>query len=154
MTDKRALSLAETTLVFSCILPDAFIPDNGFCSKIFESLEFTVNHESISNRSSDAEYYITDHFLTQLSYDVGVMERGMAIRGTWDANNYDASGITDLMKVERGGHRFKKSDGSWWRQYNFITPINLGFAREGRLLPGSIPYRLFIVFSVLVLNIF
>ena len=95
----------------------------------------------MSNRSSDAEYFITDHFLTQISYDVGVMERGMAIRGTWDNNNYDAAGITNLMKAERGGHRFKKTDGSWWRKYNFITPINVGFARDGRILPGSIPYR-------------
>lgn len=117
------------------------MPDNGFCSKLFESLELTINHESVSNRSSDAEYFITDHFLTQISYDVGVMERGMAIRGTWDNNNYDAAGITNLMKAERGGHRFKKTDGSWWRKYNFITPINVGFARDGRILPGSIPYR-------------
>ena len=86
------------------------MPDNGFCSKLFESLEVTVNHESVSNRSSDAEYFITDHLLTNLSYDAGVMERGMAIRGTWDTNNYDAAGVTNLMKVERGGHRFKKSE--------------------------------------------
>lgn len=140
-TDKRALFLAETTLSFSCILPYDFIPDNGFCSKLFESVEFTINHESITNRSSDSEYYMTDHLLTYLNYDVGVMERGMAIRGTWDANNYDAGGLTDFMKVERGGRVFTKQDGTKWRKYNFITPINMGFARDGRLLPGTVPYR-------------
>ena len=31
--DKRCLYLAETTLQFSVLLPEAFIPDNGFCAK-------------------------------------------------------------------------------------------------------------------------
>lgn len=133
--------MAETTFSFACELPSDFLPDNGFCSKLFESLELTVNHESISNRSSDAEYFVTDHFLTYLNYDVGIIERGMGIRGTWDCKNYDASGIDNGTKIERGGDIIKKSDGSLWRKYHFITPINIGFARDGRLLPGSIPYR-------------
>ena len=97
----------------------------------------------MSNRSSDAEYLYSDFFLTQLTYDVGVIERGMQIRGVYDVNNYDADGITDLMKIERGGHTFQKSDKTWWRKYNFITPLNLGLARDGKILPSGIPYRYF-----------
>ena len=101
----------------------------------------TINHESISNRSSDSEYFYTDHFLTNQLYDVGMLERSMKYRGIFDPRNYDSSGLTDLIKVERGGHIITKKDGSKWRKYYFITPINIGFARDGKLLPYSIPYR-------------
>ena len=103
-------------------------------------MEFQINHESLSNRSSDAEYFYTDHFLTSLLYDVGSIERAMKIRGIYDPRNYDSDGITDLMKVERGGEIITKTDGKW-RKYNFISPINIGFARDGKLLPPNIPYR-------------
>ena len=109
---------------------------------MFESLEITVNHESLHGRSSDAEYFLTDHLMTNLVYDSGVIERGMKIKGFYDSNNFDSVGITDQMKIERGGNLFVKNEETF-RKYNFIMPINHGIAREGKLLPPNSRYRYF-----------
>ena len=107
----------------------------------FESLELTVNHESINNRSTDADYYYSENLMLNLQYDSGIKERNMQIRGIYDINDYDSSGLTENMIIERGGNTFEKN-GVKMRKYNFISPINHGVARDGCLLPPGIRYRL------------
>lgn len=104
-------------------------------------MELTVNHESINNRSTDADYYYSENLMLNLQYDSGIKERNMQIRGIYDINNFDSVSITDEMVVDGGGNTFEK-DGKNWRKYNFIAPINHGVARDGCLLPPGIRYRL------------
>ena len=100
-----------------------------------------INHESIGTRSCDAEYYISNYFLTQLSYDSGYLERAMQIRGIYDSHNFDTSYLTDAQKDDRSGRVYTGGDGAKYRRYNFICPINNGLARDGKVLPPNIPYK-------------
>jgi len=107
---------------------------------VFESLELSINHESLNTRSCDAEYFYSDHILTVLTFDSGYVNRAMAIRGTFDDNHYDSRGLSSDIIDDRKGHVVTRN-GAKFRRYNFITPINIGIARDGVLLPPNIPYR-------------
>ncbi len=103
-------------------------------------MEVVINHESIGTRSCDAEYYYSNYFLTQLSYDSGYLERAMKIRGIFDAHNFDVDHLSEDQKEDRSGREFTKN-GHKYRRFNFICPINNGLARDGKLLPPNIPYK-------------
>ncbi len=82
--DKRFLKLSETCLEFRIELPENYIPDNDVCAKLFENMDITVNHESISHKSSDLDYSITSYALNKVTYDDSYVASTMDINGVFD----------------------------------------------------------------------
>ena len=60
--EKSHLLFSDILLHLDVKIPKAFIPDNGFMSKLFDSIEVKINSEMVTNRSNRNEYIYTDFF--------------------------------------------------------------------------------------------
>ena len=82
--DKRYLKLSETCFEFRIELPENYVPDNDVCSKLFENLEISVNHETITHKSCDLDYSVTSYVLNKVTYDDSYVASTMDINGLFD----------------------------------------------------------------------
>ena len=141
--------MSETILRFGVEIPEEFIPDNHFAALLFENLDFFVNHELVTSKSSDSDYscsnyvFIRDGFNESAMLSNGVTEGYFETRSR-DRHNY----LKDDGTVSVGGtaHIIGKRnsavevtrEGVKYYQYWFSTPINHGLARQDKPLPAGI----------------
>ena len=141
--------LSETILRFGVEIPEELIPDNHFAALLFENLDFFVNHELVTSKSSDSDYscsnyvFIRDGFNESAMLSNGVTEGYFETRSR-DRHNY----LKDDGTVSVGGtaHIIGKRnsavevtrEGVKYYQYWFSTPINHGLARQDKPLPAGL----------------
>ena len=148
------LQLSDTRLTFSVDLPDSVVPENFFSTKLFESLEVSINHTIISSKSSDNDYFLTNYFLTRMNWDEITLKNNGSLEGYWSNENYDASHFTQQVvgngqKAENPytekrrieAEKIKKSGKEYYRYY-FVTRINCGLAMSPQPLPKNVPVKL------------
>ena len=152
------LQLADTRLTFEVDVPDTAVPENFFSTKLFESLEVSINHTVISTKSSDNDYALTNYFLTRMNWDEISLKTTGSLEGYWDNENFDASHFTkqhlanesnrtpkpenpfvDKRRIE--AEEITKSGKKYFRYY-FVTKINTGLAMSPQPLPKNVPVKL------------
>ena len=77
-----------------------FIQDNNFASKLFTSLDLTVNHEALSSRGGPVDYSeCSDLLIRLLNQSQENLRMQGTLDGTWDFNSFDSNEITpDIVK--------------------------------------------------------
>ncbi len=81
LPDKRYLYLSETLLRFSIDIPSQMVPDNFLASTLFESLDIFINHELVTSKSSDNDYFVTDMVFMREGYNDTFTKSAMTIEG-------------------------------------------------------------------------
>ena len=74
--------------------------DNNFASKLFTSLDLTVNHEALSSRGGPVDYSeCSDLLIRLLNQSQDNLKTQGTLDGTWDFNSFDSDEITpDIVK--------------------------------------------------------
>ena len=149
------LQLSDTRLTFAVDVPDTTVPENFFASKLFESLELSINHTIVSSKSSDNDYALTNYFLTRMNWDEISLKTNGSLDGYWGNENYDASHFT-VKNIASGSptpinpyvderrdeaEKVIKSGKIFYRYY-FVTRINSGLALSPQPLPKNVPIKL------------
>ena len=149
------LQLSDTRLTFALDLPSSVVPENFFATKLFESLELSINHTIVSSKSSDNDYALTNYFFTRMNWDEISLKTNGSLEGYWSNENYDASHFTQ-QKVSNSSLRpenpfaderrleaeeIEKSGKKYFRYY-FVTKINCGLAMSPQPLPKNVPIKL------------
>ena len=148
------LQLSDTRLTFQVDLPVSVVPENFFSTKLFESLEISINHTVVTNKSSDNDYALTNYFLTRMNWDEINLKTSGSLEGYWDNQNYDASHFTakefassptvqnpNADKRRDEAEKIVKSGKIYYRYY-FVTKINSGLALSPQPLPKDVPVKL------------
>lgn len=69
--------------------------DNNFASKLFSSLDLTVNHETLSSRGGPVDYSeCSDLLIRLLNQSQDNLKTQGTLDGTWDYNSFDSDEIT------------------------------------------------------------
>ena len=69
LPDKRYLLLNETVLKFGVEIPEEFVPSNFFAATLFQNLELYINHELVSHKSSDSDYFLSEYFFKKEAFN-------------------------------------------------------------------------------------
>ena len=111
-----------------------------------------MNHELITTKSSDSDYYVSDLIFVRDSYDEQYIENSMSLSGIFSNKNRDLSEFTDENGLTVGGQIHVNErrtyaeettrDGVKYYKYHLVVPINHGLARQDKPLPASIPIQL------------
>ena len=151
------LQLSDTRLTFSVDLPDSVVPENFFSSKLFESLELSINHTIVSSKSSDNDYALTNYFLTRMNWDEISLKTSGSLEGYWSNENYDAAHFTltnvaveknsptpanPFTERRRDEARKIEKNGKIYYRYYFVTKINCGLGLSPQPLPKNVPVKL------------
>ena len=99
--DKRFLCFSKTWLRFYIDIPSNYTVDNDVCSKLFENIEISLSHETITHKSSSIDNPFTNFLLHKSSYDESYMRTTMVPNGWFDSKNFD-SGDVRTAKLEKG----------------------------------------------------
>ena len=140
--------MSETILRFGVELPEEVIPDNFFASLLFENLDFYVNHELITSKSSDSDYYTSNYVFLRDGFNESALMAYGQTEGYYETRNRDLTNyVNDSGVITHGGkaHIDMKRDlavevtreGVKYYQYWFSTPINHGLARQDKPLPSG-----------------
>ena len=105
--DKRFLCFSKTWLRFYIDVPENYTVDNDMCSKLFENIEISVNHEVITHKSSSIDYPITNFLLHKATYDESYAKTTMVPNGWFDSKNFD-SGDVVTAKLQNGRNLMAK----------------------------------------------
>ena len=149
------LQLSDTRLTFCVDVPESFVPENFFAYKLFESLEVSINHTIVSNKSSDNDYALTNYFFTRMNWDELTLKNSGSLEGYWDNENYDASHFT-VQRIANGSPKPQNPNtekrrveaekivksGKQFLRYYFVTKINSGLAMSPQPLPKNVPVKL------------
>ena len=151
------LQLSDTRLTFAVDVPENAVPENFFASKLFESLELSINHTVVSSKSSDNDYALTNYFLTRMNWDEISLKTTGSLEGYWDNQNFDATHFTE--EAVAGGQNSPKPEnpnadkrrleaeeivksGKKYFRYYLVTKINNGLAMSPQPLPKNVPLKL------------
>ena len=140
--------MSETILRFGVELPKEIIPDNFFASLLFENLDFQVNHELITSKSSDGDYYTSNYVFLRDGFNESALmaygkTKGFYETRTRDLKNYvnESEAVTIggrmLIGMKRDSAIEVTRQGVKYYQYWFSTPINHGLARQDKPLPSG-----------------
>ena len=140
--------MSETILRFGVELPEEVIPDNFFASLLFENLDFYVNHELITSKSSDSDYYTSNYVFLRDGFNETALTaygktEGFYETRTRDLKNYvnESGAITAGGRAHIGYERDSTvevtREGVKYYQYWFSTPSNHGLARQDKPLPSG-----------------
>ena len=145
--------MSETILRFGVEIPEELIPDNHFAALLFENLDLYINHELITSKSSDSDYYTSNYVFLRDGFNECALSSNGISEGYFESRNRD---VTDYLlpngSLSPGGrgHLEKKRenavevtrDGIKFFQYWFSIPINHGLARQDKPLPSGKYYFL------------
>ena len=131
--------------------------DNNFASKLFTSLDLTVNHEVLSSRGGPVDYSeCSDLLIRLLNQSQDNLKTQGTLDGTWDFNSFDSDEITlDIVK-----DRFRSAEqinttpssldatttdayvGQNLKQFrfHFYTSLKTPLAYQETPLPGGCSY--------------
>ena len=122
------------------------------------SLEIYLNHELITTKSSDSDYYVSDLIFVRDSYDENYIKNAMSISGIFSNRNKDVSEFTKPDgTMSSGGQMYAQErrqyaeeserDGVKYYKYHLVVPINHGLARQDKPLPAGEHYFVFSNFN-------
>ena len=147
LPDKRYLLLNSTVLKFGVSIPDEFIPSNFFAATLFQNLELYINHELVSHKSSDSDYFLSEYFFKKEGFNAPYDANAFITEGYYDDNDHDAS-VYSSQAANLYKDYFRKSsvsdsqDGINYHKYYFCCTINHGLAKQDKPLPAGIPITL------------
>ena len=140
------MQLSESKLSFCVDVPIDFVPQNYFASKLFEYAEVRVNHMTVSAKSSDNDYFLTDYFTTRMNFDGSSLKTTGSLEGYFEPDNIDSSVIIDDDNKIAERREFARSiirdDGSLHYRYHIIMKLNIGLAMTTKPLPKEVPLKL------------
>ena len=107
-----------------------------------------MNHELITTKSSDSDYFISDLVFLRDTYNEEYAAKTMSVAGYFSDKNRDLSDFVDKDgKITNGGksHIWSRRqnaqkvvrDGVNYYRYNLIASINHGLARQPIPLPAG-----------------
>lgn len=147
--DKRYLKLSETQLSLQIELPANYWPDNDVVSKLFENLELSLNHETVSHKSSAFDYPLTNHFMTKVTFDDSYVGTTMDTNGIFDPLDCDQDVLSTFaarLRRDEKSELFHKEivhEGEHymqpWHRYYFSVLLNCPLARTTDCLPNNLP---------------
>ena len=136
--DKRCFRLRDSYLQFYVELEDDFVPDNNFCSKLFEYMDLNINYEDVSFKCSSNDYDFTTFVQQRINISDKLSKR-IPFEGNFDYFNYDSSELKNnasVVQMRQCGSKFTK-DGTNYIRYHFMTPIYHGLS-HGQILPAGV----------------
>ena len=152
LPDKRFLLLNETVLKFGVEIPQEFVPSNYFAATLFQNLEFYINHELVSHKSSDSDYFLSDFFFKKEAFNAPYDETALITEGYFEDNDHDtdsyyrsgsATEASDLYKSYfRKSAVSEEREGVTYYRYYFCCTINHGLSKQDKPLPAGIPITL------------
>ena len=152
LPDKRFLLLNETVLKFGVEIPQEFVPSNYFAATLFQNLEFYINHELVSHKSSDSDYFLSDFFFKKEAFNAPYDETALITEGYFEDNDHDtdsyyrsgsATEASDLYKSYfRKSAVSEEREGVTYYRYYFCCIINHGLSKQDKPLPAGIPITL------------
>ena len=140
--------LNETTLKFAVEIPEEFVPDNCFASLLFQNLDLYINHELITNKSSDSDYGISNLMFIRDGYNESYLNSNGLSEGYFEERMRDLDDyLKDNGTISAGGrsHINEKRqnseelsrEGIKYYRYVFVCGINHGLARQEKPLPAG-----------------
>ena len=152
LPDKRYLLLNETVLKFGVEIPEEFVPSNFFAATLFQNLELYINHELVSHKSSDSDYFLSEYFFKKEAFNAPYDEAALITEGYFDDNDHDLDSYYRSGSATQAAplytNIFRKSaisetrDGVTYYRYYFCCPINHGLSKQDKPLPSGIPITL------------
>ena len=149
LPDKRYLQLNETVLKFGVEIPQEFVPTNYFAATLFQNLELYINHELVSHKSSDSDYFLSEYFFKKEGFNAPYDESAFITEGYFENNDHDSdsyhSSGTPTKAAALYKSIFRKSAIAETREeityykYYFCCTINHGLAKQDKPLPAGIP---------------
>ena len=152
LPDKRYLLLNETILKFGVELPEEFLPSNFFAATLFQNLELYINHELVSHKSSDSDYFLSEYFFKKEAFNKPYDENAFTTEGYFEDRDHDLTDYFKNGKPTGASTAFKilfrqnavpeVRDGVTYYKYYFCCTINHGLAKQDKPLPAGIPITL------------
>ena len=87
--DKRFLKLCETRLAFTVEIPENYYLDNDVFSKMVETTEIIVCHESITRKSTPLDNAVTSAIFNKLNMETGLLNSSLATHGIFSSRLYN-----------------------------------------------------------------
>ena len=138
--------MSETKLSFCVDVPESFVPQNFFASKLFEFVEVRVNHVTVSMKSSDNDYFLSDYFTTITNYDGLSLAVTGSLEGYFGNENLDSVmfiGDQGQINSRRKYASLRKDiDEKISYRYHIIMKLNIGLAMTSKPLPKEVPIKL------------
>ena len=149
LPDKRYLLLNETVLKFGVEIPEEFVPSNFFAATLFQNLELYINHELVSHKSSDSDYFLSEYFFKKEAFNEPYDKAALITEGYFEENDHDSDSYhnngTETKAADFYKNIFRKSAVSETREevtyykYFFCCTINHGLSKQDKPLPAGIP---------------
>ena len=146
--DKRYLMLEDTLLTFQIEVPnECYVVDNDFPAKLFENMEMTINYETITIKSSSADYPYDSFLYVKSNFDESYVFTTMKACGFFDSLNNDADEIKSLPNSiyrRRGKQITRNEDGVnvVYNVYDCSLPISHGLFRQSTPLVAHVPVHI------------
>ena len=83
--DKRYLKLCETRMAFSIEIPANYTLDNDVFSKLVETTEIIVCHESITRKSTPLDNAVTSAVFNKLNMETGTLNTSLLTHGIFSS---------------------------------------------------------------------
>jgi hypothetical protein len=146
---KRYFKPSDSYMTFTCDLPDTVVPDNGFVDKLFDGMNIEVQQDLVTSKNTDSESAISGHFWRKSMFDQNYLDSTMSLVGCYDIHNIDSHDLKRSPQIIAGRRLnatkiFKKIEirevtyNTVWYRYEFISPLNHGFAREPCCFPDNL----------------
>ena len=146
--DKRYLMLEDTLFTFQIEVPiEYFVVDNGFPAKLFENMELTINYETITSKSSAADYAYDNFLYVKSNFDESYVFTTMNNIGYFDSLNHNAADIKALpnsLYRRQGKQVSRLEDGVnvTYNVYDCSLPISHGLFRQSKPLVAHVPVHI------------
>ena len=124
-------------------IPEDFVPQNFFGSKLFQYLELQINHTIINTKTSDSDYFLTNFFKNKINKPSKTLKQNGCFNGYWSDNNINAGTLSTLQNeiTERRSTAEYFSSEKFYR-YHLILNINLGLTESLKPLPKEVQIKL------------
>ena len=152
LPDKRYLLLNETVLKFGVEMPEEFVPSNYFAATLFQNLELFINHELVSHKSSDSDYFLSEFFFKKEGFSAPYDESALITEGYFEDNDHDSDSYHQSGTATKASALYKNifrqsavsevREGVTYYRYYFCCTINHGLAKQDKPLPAGIPITL------------
>jgi len=124
------------------------VPDNFLASCLFDNIDLYVNHELLTSKSSNADNYLTDFFLSRQLYNQPYSNTVFEVCGYYSDKNIDASEFNAslISARRRASVVVTKTDSkgvqTTWHRYDLCMPINLGIGKQEIPCPTNVPIQI------------
>ena len=149
LPDKRYLQLNESILKFGVEIPQEFVPTNYCAATLFQNLELYINHELVSHKSSDSDYFLSEYFFKKEGFNAPYDETAFITEGYFSENDHDSESYHNsgtptkaaplYKSIFRGSATSEVREGVTYYKYYFCCTINHGLSKQDKPLPAGIP---------------